>query len=42
VDAGDVAAARDAWQQALTIYEQLKEPDAHRVRARLTEAIPRA
>ncbi|HZM79714.1 MAG TPA: tetratricopeptide repeat protein [Candidatus Limnocylindrales bacterium] len=33
--AGNLQAARDAWQQALTILEQLDHPDAETVRAKL-------
>jgi len=32
--AGDPA-ARDAWQEALTIFDDLRRPDADDVRARL-------
>ena len=33
--AGNLAAARGAWQQALTILEELDHPDAEAVRAKL-------
>jgi tetratricopeptide (TPR) repeat protein len=32
---GEVDAARDAWQQALTILDELSHPDAEQVRAKL-------
>ena len=32
---GHTEAARDAWQQALTILDQLSHPDAEVVRAKL-------
>ena len=35
---GDLAAARDAWQQALNNLESLDHPDAADVRARLQDA----
>jgi DNA-binding SARP family transcriptional activator/tetratricopeptide (TPR) repeat protein len=35
--AGDTHAARDAWQQALTILDQLAHPDAEQLRARLEQ-----
>ncbi|PZG02405.1 SARP family transcriptional regulator [Micromonospora deserti] len=34
---GDHAAARDAWRRALEILEQLRHPEADRVRAALTQ-----
>jgi|GEM_PF-4772242 hypothetical protein len=33
--AGEPAQAREAWQQALAILEDLRHPDADRVRAEL-------
>ena len=33
--AGDVAEARLAWQEALAILDELEQPDADEVRARL-------
>jgi hypothetical protein len=33
--AGELARARDAWQQALAILEDLQHPDADQVRAKL-------
>lgn len=32
---GNTAAAREAWQQALTIFDQLGHSDAEQVRAKL-------
>jgi tetratricopeptide (TPR) repeat protein len=34
-DAGDLPAARQAWQQALQIRDDLRLPDNRRIRARL-------
>jgi hypothetical protein len=39
-DAGDSAAARDAYQQALTIFTELDHPDADTVRAKLADCHP--
>ena len=33
--AGELAQAREAWQQALAIFEDLQHPEADRVRAKL-------
>jgi hypothetical protein len=33
--AGSLRAARAAWQQALTILDEIDDPDADQVRARL-------
>jgi hypothetical protein len=33
--AGDSGAARDSWQRALAIFDQLGLPDADQIRARL-------
>jgi hypothetical protein len=33
--AGDLPQARQAWQQALAIFEDLQHPDAEKVRAKL-------
>jgi tetratricopeptide (TPR) repeat protein len=33
--AGDLRRAREAWQQALPIFEDLQHPDADQVRAKL-------
>jgi tetratricopeptide (TPR) repeat protein len=38
--AGNSDAARDAWQQALTILDQLDHPDADQVRAKLATLDP--
>ena len=38
--AGDPDAARDAWQQALTILDDLDHPDAAQVRAKLADVDP--
>jgi tetratricopeptide (TPR) repeat protein len=38
--ASDLAAARQAWQQALQIRNDLGLPDDHRIRARLEQASP--
>ncbi|MEQ4726147.1 hypothetical protein [Nonomuraea sp. B19D2] len=32
---GDQEAAREAWQQALSIFEELVQPDAELLRAKL-------
>jgi hypothetical protein len=32
---GNLQAARDAWQQALTIFDDLHQPDADQLRAKL-------
>jgi predicted negative regulator of RcsB-dependent stress response len=32
--AGDTQAARDAWQQALAILDDLQHPDAERIRGK--------
>lgn len=39
---GDRAAAVTAWRQSLAIFEELNEPDARRVRARLASVRPPA
>jgi hypothetical protein len=36
--AGDLAQAREAWQQAVTILEDLQHPQAGQVRAKLANA----
>jgi tetratricopeptide (TPR) repeat protein len=36
--AGELAQAREAWQQALAIFEDLQHPDAGQVRAKLSSA----
>jgi hypothetical protein len=36
--AGELAQAREDWQQALTILEDLQHPDADQVRAKLATA----
>jgi DNA-binding SARP family transcriptional activator len=36
--AGELGQARDAWRQAIAILEQLRHPDAERVRAKLADA----
>jgi predicted negative regulator of RcsB-dependent stress response len=33
---GDLATARNHWQQALTILEQLRHPDAQKLNTKLT------
>jgi hypothetical protein len=38
--AGDVAAARAHWEQALARYAELDAPDARRIRARLAATDP--
>ena len=38
--AGDLPAARQAWQQALQIRDELGLPDTRRIRARLKHASP--
>jgi hypothetical protein len=37
-DAGELAQAREAWQQALAILEDLQHPDAGQLRAKLAGA----
>ena len=37
---GDLPAARQAWQQALQIRDDLGLPDSHRIDARLEQASP--
>lgn len=39
-DAGDLAAARSAWQRALDTLDELGHPDSARVRAKLCPAAP--
>jgi hypothetical protein len=37
--AGELMAARKAWQQALAILDDLKHPDAAKVRAKLASMV---
>ena len=37
-DSGDLTAARDAWGQALAIFERLRHPNASKVAAKLSKA----
>jgi len=41
-DAGNLQAAREVWQEALTILGDIDQPEAERVRARLAAATPLA
>jgi predicted negative regulator of RcsB-dependent stress response len=34
-DAGELAQARQAWEQALAIFDDIKHPEAEQVRAKL-------
>jgi hypothetical protein len=40
--AGELALARDTWQQALAIFEDIQHPDAGQVRAKLASTNDRA
>jgi tetratricopeptide (TPR) repeat protein/transcriptional regulator with XRE-family HTH domain len=39
--AGELSPARQAWQQALAIYDDIQHPGADRVRAKLMASLPR-
>ena len=40
LDADDPSGARDAWNQALSILEELGNPEAEKVRAKLAKLAP--